>query len=244
MSQFNYTQLPPDGTGKRVTSINTVEFKYTYLGGTVFAEGDNVVNATRKLDGNIIKIKGDEIYVVLNRSLATPMANGDIITVAGVEVATFDSLEEDVRSQSVVLVGGNNTLNNAHVNDTGALVPSFATGDPSFDAFGKLQTSESTTIREYQPTVDTMPDEFTEETALGGTVTWDDQAHVVQLYTPSGNLGALARRRSNLYHKYQTGVATTVMFSGYIGGANIGCERRWGLFDDDDGLFFYADGDV
>ena len=61
MSEFNYTQLPPDGTGKRIAAISTVEFVYTYTGGDTFSVGDNITNVDRKLDGNIIKIKGNEI---------------------------------------------------------------------------------------------------------------------------------------------------------------------------------------
>ena len=243
MSEFSYTQLPPDGTGKRVAAEHTVEVKYNTLL-IPFSIGDSVTTSVSGMIGNIIKVKGspdDEIYVLVNKFFDTnTLVVGESIKIDGVNAATYESLKEDVYTQNITIAGGDNTLNVAAVTDAGALVTTTPAGDFAFDAFGKLMTSETTTIREYQPTVDTMPDEFFETTTLGSTITWDDTVHVVEMMTPSNNNTAIARRRTNLYHKYQTAVGTTVIFSAYQTTPQVGSTRRVGLFDDGDGLYFEA----
>lgn len=53
---------------------------------------------------------------------------------------------------------------------------------------------------------------------------------------------ASVRRRSHIYHKYQTGVGTTILFSAFIGQAKAGVERKIGLYDDANGVYFHIDG--
>lgn len=157
--------------------------------------------------------------------------------VDGVVCAVTSSVSESRFSQDIVITGGNNPLNKVHVNEVGAITTTFSSGNPQFDAFGKLQTSETTTIREYQPVTGLLTEDFSHTEELGATITWDDTRHLITMVNPTTN-GALSRIRSNLYHKYQTGVATTVMFSKITGGEMTGITRRLGIFDDNDGLFF------
>ena len=76
------------------------------------------------------------------------------LKVDGVAFAEVFQPTETFYTQDIVITGGNSAFNAATVTDAGALTTAFSSGDPLFDAFGKLQTSESTTIREYQPAFD------------------------------------------------------------------------------------------
>ena len=247
MSVFTYIQMPPDGTGKKSAQTATVEIKYN--NGTIYTfEMGDVVTTSSGLLSTVVHISTGstsvtgEIYVKLAHGSIESVSAGETLIVDGVSYATVSVDTDLYYTQQVNLAGGNNSFNIASVDDLGSLKTTFNYGDPLFDAFGKMQTSETTTIREYQPCCDTMPDEFTEITNLGGSVSWDQTRHVVELSTPAGNIAALACRRSNLYHRYQTGVATTVIFSAFLGDTGKeGVVRRIGLFDDSDGIFFMSD---
>jgi hypothetical protein len=258
MSEFNYTQLPPDGTGKKITAISTVEFEFTYTDTYVFSIGDNITIGGTTFDGNIIKVKGNEVYVALNKYVdATTISGGSIVNHDGAPVATFDVLKENINTQSVALIGANNPLNGVAVDEAGAMYMRFAGGSMSYDAFGKLQSSQSTTIREYLPVANIMPKDFeinrwnagvldpVDEGEWGGDndVKWNSQAKLVTMQTGIVS-GDKVSRRSHIYHKYQTGVATTCIFSVFFGdNGKTNVHRKIGLFDDDDGCFFSSDGD-
>jgi len=131
----------------------------------------------------------------------------------------------------------------------------FAGGTNSYDAFGKLQSSQSTTIREYLPVYDTLPDDFDERIWNAGVlqttplvhgengdndIFFDPVANVVVLQTGTQN-GDRVRRRSHIYHKYQTGVGTTIIFSTFLGDTGkVGVHRKIGFYDDNDGVYFHA----
>jgi hypothetical protein len=258
MSEFNYTQLPPDGTGKKITAISTVEFEFTYTDTYVFSIGDNITIGGTTFDGNVVKVKGNEVYVALNKYVdATTISGGSIVNHDGAPVATFDLLKENINTQSIALIGANNPLNGVAVDEAGAMYMRFAGGSMSYDAFGKLQSSQSTTIREYLPTSNIMADDFEIKRWNAGVVDavrggewggdndcfWGTQNKLVTLQTGIV-AGDMVRRRSHIYHKYQTGVATTLLFSMFLGdNGKTNVHRKMGLFDDDDGCFFSSDGD-
>jgi hypothetical protein len=265
MSEFNFTQLPPDGTGKKMTAIGTVEFSFSYTGvsGYTFAVGDIITIANTSFNGNVIKIKDTEapfeVYVVLNKYVDTATLGGANSEVQhdGETVATFITLKEDIHTQSVSMVGANNPLNGVSVDETGSMYMRFAGGSMSYDAFGKLQSSQSTTIREYLPVTNILPDDFEIKRWVAGALQPErggEWGGVNDCFFGATNklvtlqtgivAGDKVSRRSHIYHKYQTGVATTVLFSCFFGdNGKTNVHRRIGLFDDDDGCFFHSDGD-
>lgn len=245
MSEFHFIQMPPDGTGKRSSQVATVEIKYGSAT-DAFAIGDTVTTDTG-FDGEVVLVEEDtatdgEIYCRLNHGSVSTIPVSTVLKVDDVSVAIVTDNTQVFYTQEVTLTGGNNPFNTVSVNDQGALNTTFASGDPLFDAFGKLGTSESTTIREYQPVSDKMEDEFSDTYVGTADIVWDNTRHVVE-YSVGTSIGDKASRRSNLYHKYQTGVATTIMWSGFLGDSGkVGCTRRMGFFDDSDGVFFSYEG--
>lgn len=232
--------MPPDGTGKKSKQTVTVTIYYTN-GSNSFSVGDKVLTDDG-FDGDVLIVAGDQFsghlhIVVSMESILNSVESGTSLKVGGVTFATSTGTTNELYTQDIVITGGNDPTNKASVDVRGALTTTFESGDPSFDAFGKLQTSETTTIREYQPVHNSMSDEFTETEELGATVSWDETRHLVVMENPTTN-GARSMRRTNLYHKYQTGVATTVMFSAFSGGDYINVVRRMGIFDDSDGLYY------
>ena len=239
MSTFNYIQMPPNGTGKK--SKQTVIIGVSFINGVNSFEVGDTVETDDGFVGDVTLISGNVVngtiqILVHHDSASAEIPVGTTLKVDGVTYAETSALPDARYNQDVVITGGNNPLNKVHVNETGALKADFSTGAPLFDAFGKLQVSETTTIREYQPVADTLPNEFTETTENGATIDWDDTRHVVVMTNPT-TMGARSLRRTNLYHKYQTGVATTILWSAFSGGELNGVTRRMGFFDDEDGIF-------
>ena len=246
MSGFNYIQLPPDGSGKK--SKQTVISIISYISGSIsFEIGDTLVTDVG-FQGTVIDVDGTtatgSIHVrTLHDSVSASIPDGSALKVNAVTKATSSGDTDIVYNQDVVITGGNNPLNKVAVTEQGALLTQAPSGMQQFDAFGKLMTSESSTIREYQPVYDTLPDEFNEVTAGAGTITWNDTRHVVDMSIGDQD-GDYSQRRSNLYHKYQTGIATTVMMTVFLGSANkTNAHAHIGLFDDKDGVFFGLEGE-
>lgn len=241
MSQFPNIQLPPDSTGKRSSQQATVEIHYINATDS-FSVGDTVTTDTG-LDGDVVRLLEDdivsgEIYVRLNHGSIESVSDGEALKVDNVVVAEGSGSSEAFYIQNTNITGGNSPFNSTRVDDFGSLQVSYSTGDPSFDAFGKLQVSETTTIREYQPIYDELPEDFLTTTSGTASVNWNDTRKLIEMQVDT-TIGDKVSRRTNLYHKYQTGVSTTLLMSGFVSEANkAGVVSRVGFFDDDDGLFF------
>ncbi len=118
----------------------------------------------------------------------------------------------------------------------------FAEGSPSMDAFGNLRVGTATVLGAYEYTNDSMSDLFTDATANGGTIVWTQQASETNLSVGTTS-GASASRTTNRYHYYQPGVGNMAILTLAMGDAGkVNNRRRWGYFDDNDGLFFELNG--
>jgi len=118
----------------------------------------------------------------------------------------------------------------------------FAEGSPNMDAFKNLSIGLPQILGGYEYTNTPMDDLFTDATANGGLVTWNQQASNITLSVTT-NATSSVSRTTNRYHYYQPGVGNLIIMTiahGDVGKANN--VRRWGYFDNDDGLFFELDG--
>jgi hypothetical protein len=74
-----------------------------------------------------------------------------------------------------------------------------------------------------------------------GAITAVTSQSAIRLSTTATN-GDRARIRSNMYYRYQTGKQQNVKISGYLSAFAANQIKRWGNFDDSNGLFFAASG--
>lgn len=109
-----------------------------------------------------------------------------------------------------------------------------------WSAFGGLVTTPPFTLLDAIPTYGIDPDVFGTETATGGTVTGEPDTASIAL-TVTGASGSRACLRTHESFRYQAGKGGNVKTSNWsTEDVPAGQVRRWGYFDDNDGLFFEA----
>jgi hypothetical protein len=82
------------------------------------------------------------------------------------------------------------------------------------------------------------PRTYATQTATGGTVTFVANQSAVQLSATNTNASS-AKLRTNIFWRYQAGKALRVQLAVYhADSGQTNQTRRWGFFDDNDGVFF------
>jgi len=239
-----YVQLPPDGAGKQVPQSVLQEINYN-SGTIAFAIGDIVTFGTSTWVGTVIKVEGTvstgEIHVRIEEPVPNPvpvMTLSEDILVNAVKFAEVANLNGGTYYLQQAVIAGNNMTNIMEVDKLGAAHMRFGEGSPQFDAFGKLQISDATTLGEYLNQYQREVKDLWHEETTGGTVT-HIPANSGLLYTTTTTSGSKAASTSHLYHKYQLGTSQlheTTIATGDTGKTNV--TRIWGYGDATDGLFF------
>lgn len=125
-----------------------------------------------------------------------------------------------------------------HVDAQGQASVRFAEGSPSMAAFGDLRVSTGKTIGVYDFTTDSADELFSDSLVNGATITYLPNASSVSLAVTSAN-GSAGSRTSDKYHFYWPGCGNlTLMTIALSDSGHIGCNRRWGTFDANDGVYF------
>ncbi|MHA2065733.1 MAG: hypothetical protein ACXABY_15255, partial [Candidatus Thorarchaeota archaeon] len=243
-----FVRVPPDSTGKRVRNRADLVLDYvagTRAAGIGFIEGE-IVTTPSGLRGIVYQSTASTVGTVnllLTGSVEAAVDAEAIQTLEGAStIATASGTGVAYYSQATLLAGANDLGNLASVDQMGSLHVRAQEGPLDIDAFGRLRTSEVTTLAEYILRYDDLPQHF-ETTLTGSATSVHDQNQAAVVLTTGTDSGAMVTRRSNRYHLYQAGISQLsemTLIIGDTGKTNV--RRRWGYFDDNDGLFFELDG--
>ena len=244
-----FTRIPPESSGDRVGMNAFLDVLYTGATGT-FNVGDTVAFVSSGLGGQISYVRADTgttglITIDLdndsreNNTVATVTEN---IQVDGVTIAQAADTGTELYLPKYNLASGDNPVRLQNVDEQGQAYMRFGDGPAQLDSFGKLRVSETTVQGEYTFVSDLNPKHMGTEVASGGTVTHDATAgHAVIATTTTSGSSALFR--SHLWHHYFPGISQFGLFSLYHGDAGkTNNVRRWGMFDDFNGIFFELNG--
>lgn len=114
----------------------------------------------------------------------------------------------------------------------------FSEGQPTLSGFGSLNVSQPSAIGVYESSSGTYDSLFSIETVSGGQSLYDDIGHGT-LLTTTGTNGSAVKRTTNRYHYYLPGSSNIVVMTTSCGDTGkTGNARRWGAFDDQDGVYF------
>jgi len=244
---FNgYVQVPPDSTGKKIGHVAILELDYS--GGTVdFVVGNVVTGVSSGASGIVEKITGTtttgEIYLALRPESPIAFTNGENLQVSSVTYAQASGVGSSWYNPIVTIVDHENPYNGVNVTNEGALVITPAGGSFGFDAFGGLSVSQQSYLGLYHFNYGVDWGQLMIETgSVGGTLPTGSNYPGIILSCPTTS-GSISRIKSHLYHPYNAGTAQKWIGSiivGDTGKTNV--VRRWGMFDESDGLFFELSG--
>tara|TARA_R110002074_G_scaffold402324_1_gene607070 strand:+ start:139661 stop:141034 length:1374 start_codon:yes stop_codon:yes gene_type:complete len=145
---------------------------------------------------------------------------------------------DDVEAQVMHIADPTSPTQIQKVDQYGASSISFAEGPPTLAGFGALNVSVKHLLGSYMATSRNNHKDFSQTLVNGGYITHDytAKAHILGTTTTSGSR---VTRTTNHYHPYIPGSASLVLLS--LGCGDTGTTnntRRWGAFDDNDGVYF------
>ena len=237
-------QIPPDSTGKRIAQVQFSEVGFN-TGTILFPLGDVVTGQTSAAFGIIVYIDGDistgSVYVKMGHDSETNFIVGENLKVGGTTYAICAS-STPYYSALVQLSGGNNPLQSAYVDQRGSLYTRGPEGWHKFDSLGRMQVAPMSWIGQYSFATSKEDELWTEKIVAGGSAVHHANTQSVILRCTDAN-GAKIQRTTNLYHHMLPGYAPNIEIGVSIGdNGKAGVVRRWGYFDDNDGLFYELNG--
>lgn len=147
-----------------------------------------------------------------------------------------------VQLQGFHLADSVDPTNALAIDQRGAASVRFSEGQPTLSGFGSLNVSQKRVLGVYESSSGSYDDLFSIETVTGGTSTYDDFGHSMVLAVTAAN-GASVVRTTNRYHYYLPGSSNIIIQTIACGDTGkSGNTRRWGAFDDNDGIFWELNG--
>lgn len=244
----NFVQVPPQSTGRKVATTARTEIFFDQLTGT-FSFGAIVTGASSGATGTITAVQTEgypsgsgKLYLKDNSGV---WLNNEFIEIGVTSIATCNftsEIQTTLDVQKVVITDADNLERTQRIDRFGATVNTFTEGAPIFGPFNSLQVGELNTIKEYPFAYDEQPGDFYTEIAGGGASVYNS-TRSLSVLSCTTTAGDLAKRTTHYYHPYSPGHGTIIMMSiqiGDVGKTNV--RRRWGYYDDSNGMFFELDG--
>lgn len=241
---FRDIQLPPESNGPRVHNLVRYDIELQNVVGTPVV-GDTYVTSVTNITGAIVNARQGAttwyISVDLDDDSPLEFEIGEILSFNGGGSGAILQVDR-VYTPTTTVVGGKTPFNAQEVDERGSAYVRFTEGSQQLDAFGLSRFTSPTLITEYVFKYSVDPDRFT-FTGLGSGNELhlpDESSLRLQVGTDDG---AMARKTSDMYHPYQAGFGQLIIMTATMGDTGkTGVTRRWGYFDDDDGLFFQLNG--
>lgn len=244
-----FVRVPPQSTGRLVATEVRSQLGFDNLTGSANV-GDVIVGATSGAQGTISGVTIDGFPngegLLWLADVTGTFINDEPLEVNNVQQALANITAtlpfETYDYAQNVLVDPDNPRRRQRIDRFGATVNTFEDGSPNFGSFGTLSVGQPQVIKDYRFAYDGLANDFWDQTSGTGVISYEADAGRILLQTGTAS-GDLASRTSNFYHPYNPGIGHEIDVTvqhGDIG--KTGNRRRWGYFDDDDGVFWELDG--
>ena len=252
-------RIPPESTGPRVQMQRRLDLEITAPvladGSINFWEYPTITGLTSSANGTVVfyaDIEGSankQVSVVLDIDSPLSFVNGETLIVEGetghgdrghTHTVTLISVVE-VFVPANMIVSGRNPLNTLDVSRKGALYVTSPEGDQQIDGWGISKTSQNNVVgvHAYFGFDDTV--ETYNQLTASGTVTPNPVSKTLLLDVQTGSTDAV-KKTTNKYHYYNPVGATIAKIPVVVGDTGkTNVVRRWGMYDDTDGVFFELD---
>lgn len=249
LSNRKFVRLPPDGAGKRVGSFPVLYVEYNSATGQ-FSEEQDVIGGTSNTSGRILEVleytgtTGQLCIQLSPTSYDGVFTVGENLLVNGQVRAIASNAGTEVYYNEVVLVSGDNPTRRQYIDERGAQYTTFADGTPTLDSANRFRVSYPTIIGTYEMVYSSSMGKFSRQLADGATIGYLPSQSAYEVSVTSAS-GSSAKITSNKYHYYIPGVGMTNMASVVCGDTGkTGNVRRWGMYDDFNGVFWELSGSV
>lgn len=252
INENGFIRLPPDSTGKKSAAAGRLVIFFQGEGATKFEIGQTVTGGTSGASGIITGIEragfaaGEgELFLDLSTITNGPFQVLENLLVGVTVIATVqsDASLSEFYYQKSTIVDRDDPAHALKIDRNGDGFVRFDEGSPALSTFGGLISEPTESSRQYVYAYDERPNEFYDVTSGAATLTYESDQRAIILDTNSTTSGDLVTRQSHLYHPYQPGTMSKVMQTLSVGDAGkAGVRRRWGYFDDENGLFWELDG--
>jgi hypothetical protein len=237
----SFIQVPPDSTGKKVRHTQLIDMEVINVN-IIFEELaiDEVVTgltsgATGLFHGS--KHHFGETYIFVHPKTGT-FEVGETIQLGDDGFADIDSFVFQ-QTPNVHIVDADSPLNTQSIGNNGAAHIRFDEGNQLFDSWGRTQTSVVSIMGSFNFIYqDPGPRSFYDKTLDGGLVTPTISTSTLTLSTTTAS-GSFASRSTHQYYPYVPGEGNE--WRAFMQVGDVGKEnqvKRWGIFDDDNGMFF------
>jgi hypothetical protein len=112
----------------------------------------------------------------------------------------------------------------------------------NIDAFGRLRVSEPFTLADYSHAYGEETELLTKTSGTNSRITFNILKAEAQLQVGSG-VNDFTIHQSRMYHHYMPGKSQVTLQSFNFSGVRVGTNKRVGLFDDKNGIYFMQSGD-
>jgi len=246
-----FVRLPPDSTGKKSAAAGRLILQcqdnttYTFeVGQTIQGQTSSATAEIVGFDSKGFSAGEIDLFCDLDTLVGTFQANENILVGATVYAKTKVAATLDqIYYQKSNIVDRDIPSQHWRIGRNGDGFMRFEEGSPALSSFGGLVAENPEPSRQYVYAYDEKPNEFYDVTAGSGTLTYVSGERSILLDTNGTVSGDLVTRQSHLYHPYQPGTMSKIMQTvvlGDTGKANV--RRRWGYFDEENGLFWELDG--
>jgi len=236
-------RVPPEGAGARVSHNQFFYGKITSLSNE-FRTPARFSCGSSGVAGTISEYyefeDGYRIVMVLNDDSDSDFNTPESVTIVsttGTETAQLDAWEKIIVSD-ISIIDPLNPENHLSIDNLGSASIRFAEGQPILSGFGSLKTAEEVAIGVYESSIDSYETLFHKFISGGGSFLYsaNQSSHILSTDTSSGSSIRMTTNRSHYYLPGTSNVYKMTMSCGDTG--KTGNLRRWGAFDENDGVFF------
>lgn len=242
----HYIQIPPDSTGKRIRHNNRLDviINNITVDLSLLDEGDVITGVSSGASGKYVGHNTElgVSYIFLSETTGT-FTNGEVLSsVLGNSAEVVSTTE--IHTPSIVISDANNPKNRQKIDDNGNAYTRFDGGNPLFSSFGSLAVSETSLVDFHTYTHGDRSDKYYTNTLTGGACTWSSQNSSL-LFSVNSTSGSYSSRTTNINYPYTPNIGTEYISTVQLGDSSkAGVIRRWGLFNDNDGVFFENSGSI
>lgn len=245
-------QIPPDSSGSRISHYSHWFIKVVGASAVIDVQDDSTFFSC-SVSGIYGTVHGSEVFedgyrllLILNES--SPRTGFDLnetvtVTTASSTITSTLKTWSEVLINSAAITDAKNPAHSLAIDQVGSASVRFNEGQPQFDAFGLLRTSSVSRIADYSFRYDSLSTLFQSlSSGVGSVLTFLPNERTIALDIGTGATDRLSYT-SNNYHPYTPGLGQLTVMTvsvGDTGKTNV--VRRWGYFQEQNGLYFELDG--